>query len=565
MEKGRLYVLVIIAGSVVASFAFMLFLMQIVNGASYVEQANDQYIRPASDTLRRGNIFFMRRDGELIAAATIKRGYTVAIEPRALQDPEAAFRALGSFFDIDREDFFRRAAKRGDPYEEIARRVPKETAERIRALGIPGIIVARDGWRYYPGGKLAAQTLGFVGYKGDVRAGRYGVERYYEDVLSRSENTVRVNFFAELFSNITQTLLRGENRNEGDVVLTVEPSVQTFLEKTLRGVVERYDAAGAGAIVMDPADGRIYALAALPSFNPNEYAKEDPDTFSNPIVEDVYEFGSVFKPLTMAAGLDAGVVTAETTYRDEGYVLIDGARISNYDGKARGVVSMQEVLNQSLNTGAVFVERRLGGKRFADYMRAYGIDEETGVDLPAEASPIAGNLDSPRDIELATVSFGQGVAVSPVAMIRSLAVLANGGKLVTPYVTDRIIYRLGGEKKHFPDEGVRVLKKETSEEITRMLVRVVDEALAGGDVSLPRYSIAAKTGTAQMAGANGGYDPDKFLHSFFGYFPAYKPRFIVFFYVVEPRGARYASQTLTDPFMKTAKFLINYYELPPDR
>ena len=176
------------------------------------------------------------------------------------------------------------------------------------------------------------------------------------------------------------------------------------------------------------------------------------------------------------------------------------------------------------------------------------------------------NLNSPRDVEYATASFGQGIALTPVATIRALAALGNGGRLVTPHIVDRIEYDDGTVKEIRYPEGEQILSEKTSEEISRMLSIVVDDALRGGTVALPNHSIAAKTGTAQMADAqNGGYYEDKFLHSFFGYFPAFDPKFIVFMYTVEPQGVKYASETLTDPFMEISRFLINYYSIPPDR
>ena len=229
-------------------------------------------------------------------------------------------------------------------------------------------------------------------------------------------------------------------------------------------------------------------------------------------------------------------------------------------------MSMQEVLNQSLNTGVAFIVDQMGKEVFRTYFKNLKIGSESGVDLPNEAHGLIDNLDSPRDIEYATASFGQGIALTPIAAVRALATLANGGKLVTPHVATKIEYLDGTEKDIRYPEGAQVFTSETSEEISRMLATVVDEALSGGDVALPRYSIAAKTGTAQIADrVNGGYYEDRFLHSFFGYFPAYEPEFIIFLYTVEPKGVRYASETLTDPFMELTKFLINYYNLPPDR
>jgi stage V sporulation protein D (sporulation-specific penicillin-binding protein) len=229
-------------------------------------------------------------------------------------------------------------------------------------------------------------------------------------------------------------------------------------------------------------------------------------------------------------------------------------------------VNMQEVLSQSLNTGVSFVVRKMGKSEFADYMTRFGLSEETGIDLPGENHGRLENLKTSRDIEYATASFGQGISTTPIATVRALSTLANGGKLIVPHVVKKINYTSGLYNNiSYINEAKQVIKKETSEEISRMLTVVVDEALANGKVSLPNYSVAAKTGTAQIAKPGGGYYDDRWLHSFFGYFPSYQPRFLVFLYTIEPKGVGFASQTLTTPFMDIVKFLINYYNISPDR
>ncbi|MEX0651895.1 MAG: penicillin-binding protein 2 [Candidatus Paceibacterota bacterium] len=544
-----------------------LYFVQIVHGDLYSDRADRQYVRPNENLFDRGSLFFKDKDGRLVSGATLKTGFTVSINPSILVNPEETYRALSEVISLDKEDFFKRAGKITDPYEEVAKRVPNEDGVTIDKLDIKGVQVHKEKWRFYPGGNLASQTLGFVAFSGDNLSGRYGLERYYNDTLSRSSNNLYVNFFAEIFSNVQKTIFSEDNEREGDVVTTIEPSVQLFLERKLEEIDTKWDSKQTAGIIINPQNGEIYAMGVYPSFDLNDFkSEEDSFIFSNSLVEGVYEMGSIIKPLTVAAGLDSGAITAQTTYHDYGFLTLDGATISNYDGKGRGVVEMQEILNQSLNTGVSFIVKEMGTQVFRKYMLAYGIGEETGIDLPNEGVGLIANLDSPRTLEYATASFGQGIAMTPIATVKALSVLANGGKSITPHLGKEIKYRSGLSKEISYADGEEILKNASSEEITRMLVRVVDEALGGGDVALPNYSVAAKTGTAQIANTEArGYYEDRFLHSFFGYFPAYDAQFLVFFFTIEPKGVRYASETLTEPFRDTVDFLINYYDIPPDR
>jgi len=544
-----------------------LFFVQIVHGEDYKQQAERQYVSPSTGLFDRGSIFFTKKDGDTLSAAMLKSGVVVAINPSVLENSKETFEKLNSIIDIDSVSFFEKARKKDDPYEVIKDRVDESLGEVIRNLEISGIIIAKDRWRFYPAESMAAQVLGFVGYKGNTLTGRYGLERYYNDVLERDDPELYVNFFAEIFANISSTLLSESNKHEGDIITSIEPTVQGYLEDVLEGIQEEWNSESVGGVVIDPKTGAIYAMGSIPSFNPNTFNLESsPAVFSNPMVEDVYEMGSIIKPITMASGLDANAVKAITTYDDKGTLVLDGKRIGNYDGKARGVVSMQEVLNQSLNTGAVFVMQKLGKEKFKEYFLSFGIGEETGIDLPNEVPGLVSNFASKNEIEYATASFGQGIAMTPIATVRALSALGNGGLLITPHVATAIDYHVGGTHTISPLPPKRVISSETSEEITRMLVKVVDEALLDGTVALPNYSIAAKTGTAQIANKElGGYYDDRYLHSFFGYFPAYDPKFLVFLYIINPKEVRYASQTLTHPFMDMTKFLINYYEISPDR
>jgi cell division protein FtsI (penicillin-binding protein 3)/stage V sporulation protein D (sporulation-specific penicillin-binding protein) len=318
---------------------------------------------------------------------------------------------------------------------------------------------------------------------------------------------------------------------------------------------------------MDPKTGAIYAMAKMPTFDPNDLKNvKSVATFKNDLVEDVYEMGSIIKPLTMSVGVDLGKVSATTTYDDKGSVKVADRTIYNYDKKGRGVIPLLVAMMKSLNTGFVFIQQKIGNEMFAKYFQSFALGKKTGIDLPNEATGLVSNLTHNRDVEFANASFGQGIAMSPIETIRAEAAIANGGYLVTPHVVEKINYRVGYSKNLEPEKGERVLREESAIAVTRMLVTNVDTSLLDGKAKNDRYSIAAKTGTAQIAiPGSGGYADDRHLHSFIGYLPAYNPRFIVFMYTLEPKGVSFASETLAKPFMDMTKYLINYYSLPPDR
>jgi len=565
-EKNRIRLIFIVFLFLAVILCVRLYYIQIIHGQEYVDKADRQYVSPSHNIFDRGNIFFQNKDGTLLSGASLATGYLISINPKKIIDSVEVYKSISGLLTIDMDIFYARANQKNSVFQKIADHVPEETMKKIEALNISGIQIEKERWRYYPGDTTSAQILGFVGFDEDKLVGRYGLEKYYEDILSRNSNQAYVNFFAEIFSNIKQTL-NNDSKREGDIITTIEPTVENYFENIVSGVSAKYNSKLTGGIIIDPTTGEIYAMAISPTFNLNKFSEEeDISIFNNPLVEGLYEMGSIIKPLTMAAGIDSGAVTAGTKYTDTGFLKLDGLTIYNYDKKAKGIVNMQEVLNQSLNLGVSFVVSKMGKNVFANYMRSYGLDEETGIDLPSENHGRLENLTSPRDIEYATASFGQGISMTPIATVRALSSLANGGKLIVPHIVKRINYTSGlFNNISYVNEAKQVIKKETSEEISRMLTVVVDKALADGKVSLTNYSIAAKTGTAQIAKPGGGYYDDRWLHSFFGYFPSYNPRFLVFLYTVEPKGISFASQTLTTPFIDTVKFLINYYNIPPDR
>jgi len=558
-----------ITGIVLAFMAVLLvrlYIVQIVHGDEYRETGEGQYVHTVRDLYKRGSIFFTTKDNEKVSAATIKSGYLLAIDPSRIEDAEKTYAEINALLPLDHDTFIARAGKRDKTYQEIEKQVDEELADKIDALNLAGVKLYKNQWRYYPGKSLSARTVGFIGYDGDKILGKYGLERYYNETLMRDSDHMSVNFFAEIFSNLGELVFDSSDSLEGDIVTTIEPTVARTLDRVLDEAQAEWNSAYTGGIIMNPQTGEILALNVVPSFDLNERSGVDIETFRNPLTENVYEMGSIIKPLTVAAGLDAGVITPQSTYYDAGFVTLDEYTIKNYDGRGRGTVSMQEVLSQSLNTGVAHIADLLGKDRFRKYFYGLKLGSETGIDLPNEAHGLVHNLESPREVEYATASFGQGIALTPIATVRALSAIANGGVLITPHLVKSVELTNGDEHEVGYADGERIFSEKTSEDITSMLVKVVDTALKGGKAKNPYYTVAAKTGTAQIADeVNGGYYDDRYLHSFFGYFPAYDPKFLIFLYTVEPKGVKYASETLTDPFMDLVQFLINYYAIPPDR
>jgi cell division protein FtsI/penicillin-binding protein 2 len=330
----RVRVVTFVCMIITAALVAKLYVLQVVHGAEYARKADAQTVALKNPLLNRGAIYFTGKDGSLITAAT------------------------------------------------------------LRPLSATGTTTKSGHQRYYPGESLAARTLGFVAYNNDnEQKGRYGLERYYETTLARTDADAYANFFVELFGGVAGAL-RGEEGGQGDIVTTLEPSVQAELERTLSHYGEQWSPTLSGGIIMDPHTGEVVAMAVTPTFDLNKFnLEESASIYNNPMAENVYEMGSIIKPLTVAAGLDAGVITEATTYNDTGCVTMDEKTFCNFDLKPRGVIPVQEVLSQSLNVGAAFVAGKLGPDIMRDYfLGRYKLGSETGVDLPGEVHGLMGNL-----------------------------------------------------------------------------------------------------------------------------------------------------------------------------
>lgn len=578
-----------------------LYMVQIVKHSTYVDIADKQYIKKTNSLVDRGNIYMMTKDGVAIPAATMKTGYTLYINSKSfhtavtkkeytntqgeiIQNIDDAIKDLGSRLEnifantsdkdkdqslaivLDPQVFIDIKNKPTDPYEEIAKDIDESHVTAVKDMKFSFLGIVKEKKRYYPGGDLASHVIGLLGYKGDTIAGRYGLEKQFEKTLSRGSSAY-TNFFAEIFSN-AKNIISDDQALEGDIYTTIEPTVQKELQKSVEEIQSKQNSVLTGAIIMDPYTGEIKAIAQTPGFDAEHTKKiTDISVYKNDAVESSREMGSIIKPLTMAVGIDTGKVHADSTYNDMGFIKVHDRTMYNFDKKGRGVITLQHALSKSLNTGFIHIAQLVGNETMTKYFLKFGLGEKTNIDLPDESAPLTKNLEK-GDVEHATASFGQGIAMTPIGTIRALSVLANGGHLITPHVVQKIKYTIGTSKttdipKLNPDESI--LKLSTVDEIRQMLVYNVDNSLLDGRRKNPHYTIAAKTGTAQIASENGGYIDGKNIHTFIGFFPAYKPKFIFFMYTIDPKVSQYASESLANPFLDLTDFMIQYYQIPPDR
>jgi len=573
MESRRLSLLMLVFFVIGGVIGARLFSLQILEYEEYYALAQGQHQFFQKLFPQRGEILmqdFFRREQNKTALSPLalnrefKQVFAIPAQI-SIEDKESLAEELSLLLNLDKEIILERVSKIGDPYEPLKHKVEKETAQKIEDLGVEGIAVAPEIWRYYPHGSLACHLLGFVGMKDEKKIGQYGLEGYYEEELKGE-----IGFFTgekDIWGYSIPSLKREfKPAQDGeDLVLTIDENIQFKVEKELAQMVEKWEGTGGTIIVMDPRTGAIRAMANWPVFDPNNYSQvENIDVFLNPAISSVYEPGSVMKPITMAAGLDSGNIAPDTTYHDEGQVRIGGYIIRNVDGKSYNQPTMTEVLEKSINTGAVFVQQKIGPEIFQEYISAFGFGEPTGVDLSGEIGGDISNLFTGREINLANISFGQGIAVTPLELTRAVAAIANGGKLMRPFVVEKRIKPDGSEIVTKPQVVREVISPKTARQLTRMLVSVVENGF-GRPARIPGYDIAGKTGTAQVPDPEKGGYSEETIHTFVGYAPAFNPAFVILVKLDKPKGIRFAADSVSPVFKELARYLFNYLEIPPNK
>lgn len=554
---------------------FFLLLMVILVGRLFSVQvlAYNDYRRLADKQQRegrtveevRGGILASRRGGEMVSLASNRKYKNLILASNLITDEHSVRRVLAERFSLSSEKITEYISRKDDPYEILAKKLtPSEEDERI-VEEVDGLFFEEDVKRVYPHESLASRVLGFVAGGEDGEEGKYGIERKYNTYLVGSLGIFESIRDARGFLLALGKKIIAPPDTGSDILLTIDYNVEAKAREVLEDAHNKWSASLGVVMVIEPSTGRILAMDALPSYDPNEFGKEkDLSVFLNPTVESMYELGSVMKPITMAAGIEEKKVSPQTTYNDTGVVKVFDREIKNFDGKGRGIQTMTQVLEKSLNTGAVYVARLLGKDVQEEYIKRFGFGEKSGIDLPNEVAGDLSNIEQGHDVEFATASFGQGMGVTPLQMAMAMGAIANGGKLMRPYIVEEIRDGTGNVIfKGEPEVRRTVISEDTSQKISKMLVSVVRNGFEKR-ASVKGYFIAGKTGTAQIPGKDGKGYTDESIHTLIGYAPAFNPRFLIYLQLNQPVGNRFAANTLTPAFYDLAEYMLNYYEIPPD-
>ena len=533
-----------------------LYFLEVLNGGYYRALAQGQQ-RTIKRVNERGRIFF--KGGQVLAIN--KRGSYLFISPKEISDKEAAAKAISEIVNLPEEEILEKVMK-DNYFELVKKRLTPEEVEKLKKQELKGVHFGDAVFRNYPQGTLASQVAGFLNEAGE---GQYGLEGYYDQSL-RGER--KVEGLKAPWGQLTSLLNSGSKA--ADIWLTIDYPIQFKAEELLKKAKEDFDIRSGQIIVIEPNTGKILALADFPGFDPNKYKEyalaKKTVIFQNSAIQKLFEPGSTFKPITMAGALEEGKITPDTVYEDKGVVWLNGRPIYNFARKKWGKRTMTEVLEKSINTGAIFAERKLGDEEFLRYVKRFGILEPTGIDLEGEVFSKNRKLARGRDIDFATASFGQGIEMTPIQLVRAFCAIANGGKMVKPYVAERFSQNGKVFKKKPLIEAEEVISSKTAYQLTKMLVSVVENGF-GKKARIPGYYVAGKTGTSQISfsalGINRKGYSNETWQSFIGFAPAFDPKFLILVKLDSPKS-RSSEYSAAPIFHDLAKYIIDYWEIPPD-
>lgn len=554
-----LFFIVIVAAIIIVR----LFYIQVLNGKFYSAIALGQQTGFKEVQGNRGEIFFensketkgARGSGEMKSLAINKEKWIVSAVPKEIKDKNNFAQVLSKAMGESEESIFSKLSET-DSYVVIKKDLGADDIDSLKKLKLQGLSFEVLPERYYPQENLASQVVGFLGGSG---VGQYGIEGYYENILKGKAGIKEEKRGLDLInSNDGQDYLNGS-----DLYLTIDYNIQFQAESLLKEAQKNINIDSGQIIVLKPDSGRILTLANFPSFDPNTYSKEnDFDIFQNSTTQKIFEPGSVFKPFTMAIALEEGKITLETTFVDTGSVKIGPDTIYNFDRKKYDQQTMSGILEKSINTGAVFLSQSIENQIFLDYVNKFGFDDQTNVDLQGEVYSNNDILKNGSDFGFATASFGQGIEMTPIQLARAFCVFANGGRIVEPYIVEKIVH--GQDEVAIKSEvSDPVISQKTVFEVTTMLTNVVEKGF-GNVAKIPGYYLAGKTGTAEVPFKDKkGYYTDRTIQSFIGFGPALKPQFLILVKLDNPKVSK-SALSAAPIFKKLAQYIINYWQIPPD-
>ena len=562
--KNRVYIsfgiIVFVFGIITAN----LFKLQILNYNYYIELAQGQHSVYEKIMPRRGELFIKDiKSDQLLPLAVNQELKQVYVVPKNIEgDKEEIANKLAEILEMDQEKIFSRINKENDPYESLKHRVSLEKAKQIEDLNIEGVGFLSETARYYPAGSLASHLTGFLGIRGEEKVGQYGLEGTYEKELRGQIGSLQggKDVAGRWISQASQEIK--EAQDGLDLVLTIDQNIQFKARQELQKAVDRWQIESGTVIVSEPSTGAILAMASWPDYDPNNYSEvEDIKVFLNPATQKVYEPGSVMKSFTMAAGLDSKSISADDTFFDEGFLKLPGGTIRNVNGKKYKEQTMSQILEESINTGSVYIQQQMTEETFRTYLENFGFGYLTGIDLSGELKGSIVNLFTGREIDLATASFGQGISVTPIQLTAAINAVANDGVLMSPYLVSKKISEEGEEVVE-PKRVRQVISSETAHKLAQMLVQVVEKG-HGRSARVEGYNVAGKTGTAEVPKENEAGYSEETIHTFLGFAPAFHPRFSILVKLDKPQGIDFSSATAAPLFGDLADYLFDYLEIPP--
>lgn len=486
--------------------------------------------------------------------------YHLFFEPQLIKDKDKTASAIAKILKVDEASI----SARIDPtktWTSVLGNISKKNKDMILKLKMSGMGFDEQWSRYYPDASIAAHLAGFVGKNEEgIDVGRSGIEGFYDKDLGGLPGLIRSDIDLQGRPIFLGTQERIDPENGRNIYLTIDKSVQMLVKEKLSAGLEKYGAKEGCAIVANPNTMEILALSCLPDYDPDIYYKFSNNVFRNAAIADAYEPGSTFKPLVMAAAIDAGLVKPDTFFNEDGPIKVGEYTIRTWNNSYEGKITLTRVLEKSSNVGMVFVGSKLGDERLYNSILEYGFGSDTHIDLEGEASGVLKPKKEWYPIDYATATFGQGLAVTPIQMLTAFSSIINGGKLMKPYV----VKELHGEtiKKVEPLFVRRVISTKTSNLIKQMLLATIEN----GETKYLKpkgYQIGGKTGTAQIA-LEGHYDATKTIASFIGFSPIKNPQFIGLVIVKEPKSSQWGSETAAPIFFEIAKDLIVYYNIAPE-